>query len=164
MKIFKVRVKNSENELEVEGDKKYIDLMLKRFGFTGQQVQEPTHAEKSRSKKSAPPGLLTKMSPAEFVLQRQIKKHTNLVLGFGYYLEKSKGMDKFSPGDINNCYYEAKLDPSNTSQMIIQNIKGGYLMEAKGTSRASGGKKYYTVTQSGMHFVENGFKKYKKSE
>jgi DNA-binding PadR family transcriptional regulator len=60
---------------------------------------------------------------------------------------------------VTQCYYEAKLEPSNTSQMIVQNIKRGFLMEAKGSERGKKGRKYYTLTQSGLAFVENAFKK-----
>ena len=88
----------------------------------------------------------------EFVRQLEIKKHTDFVLAFGYYLEKFAEKSSFTPADINEAYYEAKLDASNTSQMIIQNIKRGYLMSAKakkGESTGNDGKKRYTITSSG---------------
>ncbi len=162
MKALRIRVRDGDKELEIEGDKNYIDHMLKRFAFIGfQKSQHDSLEEKEYPKAPVHAKLSVKMSPAEFVQQNQIKKHTNLVLGFGYYLEKLKGMEKFSPGDINTCYYEAKLDPSNTSQMIILNIKAGFLMGAKGSGKGAGGKKYYTLTQSGMQYVEKGFKRAK---
>lgn len=162
MKALRVRVKDGNRELEVEGDKNYIDYMLKRFAFIGfQKSQHDSLEEKEEPKAAVHAKLSAKTSPAEFVHQNQIKKHTNLVLGFGYYLEKLRGMDKFSPGDINDCYYDAKLDPSNTSQMIIQNIKAGFLMGAKGSGKGAGGKKYYRLTQSGIDYVEKGFKRAK---
>jgi len=161
MPNFRVRIKRGDNEIEVEGDKKYIAQILKKYGLeeTLQPSKLPKPGKKSIPDSTPQKGFSGKMSTAEFVLKYQIKKHTDLVLGFGYYIEKMKGMDKFTPGDITSCYYEAKLDPSNTSQMIIQNIKRGFLMEAKGSEKGSKGKKYYTLTQSGITFVENGFKK-----
>lgn len=92
------------------------------------------------------------MSVREFILQLESRKHTELVLAFGYYLEKHSGQPAFVPADINNLYYEAKLDTSNTSQMIIQNIKRGLMMEAK--KAEPGGRKQYVLTNSGEKLIE----------
>jgi predicted transcriptional regulator len=71
-------------------------------------------------------------------------------VGFAYYLENYNGVSEFTPADVNNCYYEAKMEASNTSQMIIQNIKRGFVMEAKKGEKAG---RRYTLTASGEHFV-----------
>ena len=158
---YRVRIKRGENEIEVEGDKKYITQIIKEFGFEneiGTLVQAKIGVKKETSDIISSKSLIGKISTAEFVLKYQLKKHTDLVLGFGYYLEKIKGLEKFTPADITNCYYEAKIESSNTSQMIIQNIRRGFFMQAKG-SKEGKGRIYYTVTQSGISFVENGFKK-----
>lgn len=91
----------------------------------------------------------------EFVRQLGLKKHTDIVLAFGYYLEKISGVREFSPADINKCYYEAKMENSNTSQMLIQNIKNGRIMPARGT------KKLYTLTKTGEDFIETVLNKKK---
>jgi hypothetical protein len=124
MANYRVRIRRGDNEIEVEGDKKYIAQIIRDFGF-GEAVSSPDMktGKKDATEVISQKGLGGKMSAAEFVLKHQIKKHTDLVLGFGYYIEKVKGLDKFTPGDVTSCYYEAKLDPSNTSQMIAQNIK-----------------------------------------
>jgi hypothetical protein len=163
MSNYRVRIRKGDNEIEVEGDKKYIAQIIRDYGFgdvaPGTQDNKP--GKKDATGVISQKGFGGRLSAAEFVLKHQIKKHTDLVLGFGYYIEKMKGLDKFTPGDVTNCYYEAKLDPSNTSQMIVQNIKRGFLMEAKGTEKGTKGRKYYTLTQSGVTFVESGFKKHK---
>lgn len=157
--MYRVRFREGERELEVEGDKKYIDFMMKRFGFLDDSSKASSKKESNISvKEHTSP---TKLSPAEFILQYQLKKHTDIVIAFGYYLEKNRGLDKFTPGDITNCYYEAKMEPSNTSQMIIQNIKRGFFMPSKQGKNNQKGSKFYTVTQSGIRYVEHGFKKIK---
>jgi predicted transcriptional regulator len=75
------------------------------------------------------------------------------VVAFGYYLEEHSGLKDFTPADLSNCYYEAKMETSNVSQSIIQNIKRGYLMEAKGDQKKKKGRRY-TVTSSGQAFVK----------
>jgi predicted transcriptional regulator len=73
-------------------------------------------------------------------------------LAFGYYLENQSEAFEFTPADINNCYYEAKIESSNTSQMIIQNIRRGFMMLSK--SKSDKGRKRYTLTSSGEKYIE----------
>ena len=96
------------------------------------------------------------MSLREFIQQSDLKKHTDITLAFGYYLERHQGVTEFTPADINNCYYEAKIESSNTSQMIIQNIRRGFLMASKKVEKS---KSRYTLTHSGEKFVESKLKK-----
>lgn len=157
--MYRVRFRQGDRELDVEGDKKYIDFMMRQFGFLGGSPAAPNKKESNIPIKEYVS--TAKLSPAEFILQHQLKKHTDIALAFGYYLEKNRGLDKFTPGDITNCYYEAKMEPSNTSQMIILNTRRGFFMPSKQDNDSQKGRKSYTVTQSGIRYVEHGFKKTK---
>ena len=75
----------------------------------------------------------------------------DLVVVFGYYLEKTAGLASFTVADINNCYYEAKLESSNTSQMVIQNIKKGFLMAAK--VKGDKQRQAFMLTRTGEEYV-----------
>jgi hypothetical protein len=130
--------------------------MLKRFGPRGSTSTITTEEDPPPPPRRREP--VTRISQGksvsirEFIQQLDFKKHTDISLAFGYYLEKQQGAAEFTSADINNCYYEAKLEPSNTSQMIVQNIKRGYLMPSK---RKDGkGKTRYTLTASGEKFIE----------
>ena len=144
-------------EFEAEGDRDFVLEMIKQF-VAGKSVATTTSTtgkgqEVSTGRLSPALKLSDKaMSVREFILQLESRKHTDLVLAFGYYLEKHSNQSAFAPADINNLYYEAKLDTSNTSQMIIQNIKRGHMMEAKKTE--DGGKKQYVLTNSGEKYIE----------
>jgi predicted transcriptional regulator len=96
---------------------------------------------------------LKSLSPGELVRNANIKRDIDLVLAFGYYLEKHSGLKSFSPRDINTCYYDAKIETSNTSQFVILLIKKGFLMEAK-KEKTEKGKKKYTLTQTGLDAAE----------
>jgi hypothetical protein len=148
-------------EFEVEGDKEFVLEMIKRYGPSA-----PTNdysplgkGKKAIEKQSVlpPPTTGKSISIREFIQRLELKKHTDISLAFGYYLEKHQGVQEFTPADITNCYYEAKLETSNTSQMIIQNIRRGYLMASKKTGDKS--KNRYTLTQSGEKFVESKLKR-----
>jgi hypothetical protein len=141
-----------------EGDKAFVLEMLARFSpvnaTTEKDNKNKSFRTESSVKKQIDPVAMTKdLSVGEFIRQFEIKKHTDFVLAFGYYLEKHTDKDNFTPADINDAYYDAKLEPSNTSQMIIQNIRRSFLMEAKTPKDSKSSRKHYTLTQAGEKHI-----------
>jgi len=139
-----------DQQLEAEGDKRFVLEMLKRF--EGSAVSPIT----PRGKGTPDPAALAsskRVSVGEFIRQLGVKKHTDLVVAFGYYLEEHSGLKDFTAADINNCYYEAKMESTNVSQSIIQDIKRGYVMEAKGSKDAKKSRRF-TLTASGQGFIK----------
>lgn len=158
---YKIKIMREGQEFEVEGDKAFVLKMLERFDAAG--VGEPSTAKTTSKKggreKGAPKELTPKskaVSIREFVQQLGFKRHTDITLAFGYYIEQQADTPEFTPADINNCYYEAKIESSNTSQMIILNIRRGYMMLSK--SSGEKGRKRYTLTSSGEKFIEEKLK------
>jgi hypothetical protein len=152
-KIYRVRIAKDGQEFEAEGDKAFVLDMLKRFE-SPVAVADASSSKATKTSRKSESGLQKlasgkTVSVGEFIRQIGFKRHTDIVLAFGYYLEQQGARD-FTPADVNNCYYEAKMENSNTSQMFILNIRRGFMMEAKGTK---GGKRRYTLTQSGVNFV-----------
>jgi hypothetical protein len=151
---YRLRIARGEQQFEAEGDKAFVLSMLKRFesGAPDQASRAPMvrQAKEKPVRLEGPTG--KGLSPGEFVRQLGFKKHTELVLAFGFYLEHQMDAKDFTPADINNLYYEAKIENSNTSQMCISNIRRGFMMEAK--SGKTRGKKRYTLTESGEQHVK----------
>src|SRR5437764_2598451 len=152
MPNYRLKIVRAGQEFEAEGDKGFVIEMLKRFersapteGGTGK-----THID-LRTDKSPMPQPSKSISLREFIRRLGFKKHTDILVAFAYYLEKYAGVTEFTPADIKNCYYEAKMETSNTSQAIIQNINRGYVMPAKSGGK---GRTRYTVTASGEQFIE----------
>jgi hypothetical protein len=171
-KTYRVRVVRGDLELEVDGDKKFVLDMLARFATPSEAtalggVERPTRGGGKRSSPSSStspssPSLPTAartVSAGEFIRQFGFKRHTDIVLAFGYYLEQHTGLKEFTPADINNTYYEAKMEGSNTSQAIIYNIRRGHMMLAKGQKGAGAGRKKYTLTQSGEAYLRGRLQK-----
>jgi len=159
---YRVKIVKAGQEFEAEGDKKFVLDMLARYETAGPpatpSVQTSAKPAKGASTATVQPaGIGKRTSVGEFIRSLGLKKHTDLVLAFGYYLEKHAGLQVFTPADINTCYYEAKLENSNTSQMIILNIRRGFMMTAKRDKEA--GKKAYTLTRPGEEYIENCAKK-----
>lgn len=155
---FRIRFKQGDAEFEIEGDRNYVTKtyqeMKQILGLS--QHSRPVLVGEMRSPKSSQVrgdgGKAA--SPREFIDRHGLKRHVDIVLAFGFFLEKIRGLKSFSGADINTCYYEAKVEPSNTSQMIINNIKKGFIMQSKKT----GARATYTLTRTGEGFVERGFK------
>jgi hypothetical protein len=147
---YRIRISRGDQQFEAEGDKRFVLEMLKRF-----DCGTVTPAAAKEKGVADPVALASskQVSVGEFIRQLGVKKHTDLVVAFGYYLEEHSGLKDFTPADLNNCYYEAKMETSNVSQSIIQNIKRGYLMEAKGDQKKKKGRRY-TVTASGQSFIK----------
>ena len=158
-KTYRIKLVRGDVHFEAEGDKAFVLQMLAHFEAPA-RVGETSTAAVARPRREnvgSAPGLAVSRStsPGEFIRQFHFKKHTDFVLAFGYYLEKHSGVTAFAAADINNCYYEAKMESSNTSQMIIQNIKRGYLMEAKSAGEETkSAKKIFTLTQSGEGYLQ----------
>jgi predicted transcriptional regulator len=158
---YRLKIVSGDKEFEVEGDKSFVLDMLKKFQnrvFIGGTEVPETKGEKNLPAQVVVTSATGKtLSVGEFIRQLGVKKHTDIVLGFGYYLEKYSGVREFGPADINKCYYDAKMETSNTSQMLIQNIKRGYIMSAKGAKK----KGQYTLTSTGEEFIVKSLAKKK---
>ena len=145
---YRIRITKGDQQFEVEGDKRFVLDMVKRF-----EGDLPTPQKGKPSPNPAQLASSKQISAGEFIRELGLRKHTDLVVAFGYYLEQQAGLRDFTPADINNCYYEAKMESSNISQSIIQNIKRGYVMEAKGDKAKKGRR--YTLTSTGQAFITN---------
>jgi len=161
-RTYRVKIVRADQQFEAEGDKAFVLQMLQRHEGGG-KVRLPL--EKTGQRKSAEDRdtaqLISEkeLSAGEFIRQFEFKNHTDFALAFGYYLEKHSDLTSFTAADINNCYYEAKMESSNTSQMIIYNIKRGYMMQAKNAGKPAKGPKRYTLTQSGEKYLQKAIAK-----
>lgn len=154
-RTYKVRISRSGEEFEFEGDKAFVLAMLKKYdsaASNGLSTVPITTKGKTKEAAIVQAQKGKALSIREFVQQLGVKKHTDITLAFGYYLERHADTPEFTPADINNCYYEAKIEGSNTSQMIIQNIKRGFFMLAKAAGDKA--RKRYTLTSKGERYVE----------
>lgn len=163
--IYRIKIVKPDFEFEAEGDKAFVLEMLTRFESEGSQTVVESSKKRRRRLDLAPADLISgdkSISVSEFIRQLGLKKHTDIVLAFGYYLENFSGVREFTPADVNSCYYDSKMESSNTSQMIIQNIKNGRMMEAKGMKGKAKAKKGYILTRTGETFIETKIRKEQK--
>jgi len=108
-------------------------------------------------KKSEKP--LKKLSLREFLDMKQPNDDVKKTLGICYFLEIYEGMESFNKDDIEEGFRMAKEKvPGNINYKVFRNIEKGYLMETKDKKN---NLKAWTLTNSGIGFSENSFKKKK---
>ena len=157
-RTYRVKIVRADQQFEAEGDRAFVLQMLQRHEVGGKVRFPLVKAEQGKSAEGRDTARLISekgLSAGEFIREFSFKKHTDFVLAFGYYLEKHSDLADFTAVDINNCYYEAKMESSNTSQMIIQNFKRGFMARTK----SAGKRPRYTLTQSGESYLQKALAK-----
>lgn len=151
---YRIKITRDGEQFEVEGDKAFVLKMIDRFESSDSTSKEKIR-ERKKTGQTSDKDLSTgkSLSVGEFIRSTGVKRHIDYVLAFAYFLEHHSGVEEFTPADINNCYYSAKIESSNTSMMITRHIHHGLIMEAK-RKKGEGGKKKYTLTRTGEQHVK----------
>jgi len=107
--------------------------------------------------KNKPESFRKGLSLKEFILSKKPEGDVQKTLVIGYFLEKYDGYTSFNMKDLENAFRTAKDNvPDNINDKVIQNIKKGYMMEAK---EKKDNFKAWNLTSTGERFVENDHKK-----
>lgn len=143
----KLRLKIGENEIELEGDIKFIETYLKFFldsqGITKQPLVEP------KGKTGLPGKVLVikpkrEMSPAEYIREKKPNGRTEFLIVFAKYLDEYKSLGEFSKKDIATAVRMAKVKPIEGAYYTLA-VKQGLL------NKLSHGR--YQLTMSGEDAV-----------
>lgn len=103
--------------------------------------------------KSKPTTTKKQISIKEFILSKKPKNDVEKTLVIGYYLENFRDMSYFNAKDLEEGFREAKEKvPKNVNDKAYQNIKRGFMMEAK---EKKDKLKAWNLTSTGERFVEN---------
>jgi len=140
---YRIKIKKGEYELEVEGDKDWVETKFKEL--ISKEVSIPMAQEVSE--KGMPETL------GEFLDQKgNPSKHTDSIAVFAYWLFKVEKMESFNVKDITVCYDRTrKPKPSNPNQIINQNVANHIFAEA---SEQKDGLKAWVITRTGEEYVE----------
>lgn len=92
-------------------------------------------------------------SLAGFLRKKKFSTGVEVVMGVAYYIEHIEHAGVFNSKDIETALDEARQEkPGNIPQMIVQNIKKGYLRELK---EKKDGLKAYCVLEKGKNWCES---------
>lgn len=84
-KNYRIKIVRPDGEFEAEGDKKFVMDMLAKFEDSS-TTPKPAATSSSRGK-SVIDATGKSVSVREFIQKLAFKKHTDIGLAFGYYLE-----------------------------------------------------------------------------
>lgn len=80
-------------------------------------------------------------------------------LVIAYYIEKYENLNSLNVKDLESGFRRAKEKlPGNINYEVIRNIQKGYMMEAE---EKKDNRKAWYITNTGVEYVENNFKKEK---
>jgi hypothetical protein len=140
--------------VEISGDKAFVEEKFKYL----LDLNTPAGGSVSAPSAETPKQPQAEISPekpvslTEFMSQKRPSGHSEYILCFGYYLEKSKNSTSFNLEDITTCYHEARLTPTtNFSQYVGYLIRDGRIKLAP---EKKDSKKAWELTNKGLQYVE----------
>ena len=113
--------------------------------------------EKSIAKGIENEKLEKKMSIQEYLRSKELKTDVDKTLALVYFMEKYENLEYYNKTDIEEHFKKSKEKPPlNINDKINSNIKKGYIMEV---DEKKNNLKCWCLTNSGIEFCENDFKK-----
>lgn len=140
---YKIRVRRGDFEVEIEGDKEWVESKYKELTTVKIAIPPP-----EATKTGSLPETL-----GEFLdLKGNPSKHTDSVAVFAYWLFRGDNMATFNVQDILGCYDKTrKVKPSNVNQIINQNVATHLFADAP---EKKDGFKAWVITRKGEEYVE----------
>lgn len=146
-----MRYKKGDFEVEVQGDKVFVEEKFKQL--LALQTKMPERILRSGVDVNS---VDTGEKPAlnEFLISKGTKlSHGDKILVFGYYLDKFGNQNSFNIKEIDECYKKTRTPPpKNFPQYIAGLVRQGYLMDAP---EKKDSKKAWQLTTNGMQYVES---------
>ncbi len=96
---------------------------------------------------------VSRISIGEYLIENDLKTHTDIVLAMAYFLLKNRNQVEFTSADLNALYEEARHPKTNINLAIISNIKKGLMVE-RGKKE---GYKLFSISMTGERYVESNF-------
>lgn len=167
----KLHIKMGPIEFEIEGDgdliarerEQFFNMLPQAILAVSPVVPVPQQTIDIQNNRQAP--LLLAEEPeendsihkkyeslAEFLREKKFSNHVDTIMGVAYFLQYILMVNKFTSKDVENLLDdEHQNKPGNIPQMLIQNVKKGYLRELK---EKKDGYKAYCVLEKGKNWCE----------
>jgi len=149
-KSYRIRIKVGEVEIEVEGDREFVEKHIREFKRYRLEIVRGLGEKGTISEVPNKKLELEGLSLAEFYKQKQPKDHDENVTVFAYWLTKKENREEFHVKDIRNCYKETKVpEPKNIYRNISAVVGPIRAYLVKGSRKG-----FYKLTRTGEEFVE----------
>ena len=169
----KLHIKMGPIEFEIEGDSDLIErertqfftMLPQAISAVSPVVPVPSHVVEPGSGVNDQPALLLSSegessgasiksyeSLAEFLREKKFSTGVETVMGVAYFLQYNRDFGALTSKDIERALDDERQNkPANIPQMLIQNIKKGYLRELK---EKKDGLKAYCILERGKSWCE----------
>lgn len=147
---YRIRIKLSNVEIEVEGDKEFVEKNIEEFKKEMPKIaKELPSKEKTAIQETQKEVGLEGLSLAEFYKKKNPKTDVETVLIVAYYLCTTEKKEEFFNKDIKNATDKIGHKITNIAQILKEAAKGNKAYLVKGSRRGS-----WTITLEGKRFVD----------
>lgn len=134
-----------------------VEALARRLAEVERRVAELESAGKSPQPKGTRSGD-NKLSPREFLLDREPKSDNDKTLTAGFYIEQLSGAESFNFDDIERFLGQAKEPmPKNRRDPPYQNVRKGYFREVGEREQGMHARNHWALTNKGIKRVESKF-------
>ena len=148
-------VRVGESEIEVTGPPGFVEKKIAEFLKQPPPAPTTRHTPAPQSAMTEPTSSAKPKSPGQFFNALNPKTDNDKVLTAAYFLERFRGAQNATAGEVRDLIREAKRQPpSNVNDAINQNIRKGFLM----TGGDRDNKIAFVVTSDGEAHVEEMMK------
>lgn len=143
---YKIRIKIGEVEIEVEGDKEFVEKVINDWKNLFEKTsQSPIMTSKEGV---APKKEIISKRLKQFYEEKSPSGHHENIAVFAYYLKSVDGKEEFTKDDINSCYTKAMVRKPKKIQTAIVDAAHKYQFVEKGSQR-----KFWKLTPHGENLV-----------
>jgi len=147
---YRIRVNLGRIDLEIEGDKGFIEEKLSDLGWL-KKLLEDLEAFEKISVKVDREAELEKPSFIEYISSFEPRTNPQRFLAIAYYLYKYENRD-ITYEDIENYYKHARWPlPGNPRDVMSNLIREGFMEDAGKID----GKKAFRILRKGIGFIES---------
>ena len=147
---YRIKVKISNNEIEVEGDKEFVVEKfneLKTEFLKGKKIISASTLTKSDSQRKMPSNLNL------FLKQKNIKNKAEEILCVVFWLFHKENETLIHQTDIEECYKSARFKaPGNIPREIKACVSEGWILVSKEKKES---KNAYTISAEGEEYIDS---------
>ncbi len=145
---YRVRVLSNGVEVEVEGDREFVEAKLSDLSWLEAMLERLSAMEGGRGEAGEKPSFI------EFADRLDPKSHPQRFLTIAYYLYKWEGRN-VGYDDFEEYYRKARWPTPSNPRDVVGDLVRDRLFEDAGRVN---GKKVFRILRKGIRFVENGFR------
>jgi len=146
--IYRIRIKKGNVEVEVEGDKDFVEKHIGELKNELSRFREMPVEDGEKLIEKTNEGL-GDMSLAEFYKLKSPKDHNETVMIFVYWMTEKENKEEITPRDIDKCYSKIGVPKPANIPDIMKKLASGKKAYIVKTRRG-----FYKISMLGRDLIE----------